>query len=182
MKKNMSCGIICGNTLETNFGFNEADIGCIQLKMFLNSQFNGLIKNGVERFYTNCNIGLDLFCAEIAQNACNNQADLICIQPFENQAMKWPDNYRERFYLIHEKSAKSILLNKDYDIRYVYLSEKYIIEHSDIILIIKSDSDKFCLAAKYALTLGKEIYMIDSDSLTLTVIKSQLINQESKYC
>ena len=181
MKKQISCGIICGSTMETDFGYDEDDIGCMQLKMFMKTQFEKLIKKGVEKIYTNCNVGLNLICAEIALRTCEDKADLICIQPYENQAKKWTSDYRDRFFALHEKCTESKLLHINYDLRYLYESENYIVEHSDIIVIVKSATDKYSLAAKYALALGKEIHIVDSDTLSATVIKSQMVNHGNSY-
>jgi uncharacterized phage-like protein YoqJ len=122
---------------EWEFGFNEREPSCIKLKLDLLQGISELYAMGYRDFYTSAELGVPLWAGEavLALKLYCPDIQLHIIQPYENQASRWPEEYRERFFSLHEKSDSSRLLYTRMNDRCYQEAMDIMLEESESILV-----------------------------------------------
>lgn len=166
MTKFINYGIITGKTLATEFGFDEENFKCTTLKEMLGNVFSQ--NKGI--YYTSCEAGLGIYSAEEVLNSKNQ---LFCVIPFENQAEKWSDNFRERYYTLHEKSVDTRFISKQFEKNCINDCENYITSSCDELFFITSQNDVIPQSVKSAFNSGKKITLINCDDFTIKIMKQE---------
>ncbi len=92
------------------FGYNEEEESCIALKAALRDALTQLIAEGVTVFLTDLE-GTGLYAAEelLRLQALYPAVQLECLLPFEEQAAKWSESLRDRYFYILEHCASVAL-------------------------------------------------------------------------
>ncbi len=94
---------------------NEFEEPYITLKSKLTEIIWKLYCANFKEFYLNCEYGIPLWAAEIVLALKKyNDISLQLITPYENQAEHWCEEYRNRYYAIHEKSDSVLMLSTAY--------------------------------------------------------------------
>ena len=124
-----------------SFGLDEKHPDCISLKLRLLTKIADLYSEGVTDFVCNCEIGIPLWAAEmvLCSKSCHN-VKLNIVTPYETQAALWTDEWRERYYTIHEKADSVTILNKQFSDTSYNDCNRYMIDNSDILLWAGSES------------------------------------------
>lgn len=160
MTKQKIYGLIGGNTLATNFGFDEENENFKKFKEFATNFISTL--DG--KILTCANAGLELWCGEIAVEC---QKPLLCVMPYEEQATKWCNDHRERFFNLHEKAENVEILSK----KYYYTCEEdakiYVAKNCDCLIIVKSKSNGLCENNLAEIMENKEVIVLDCDEFTI---------------
>ncbi|MDR0222633.1 MAG: DUF1273 domain-containing protein [Oscillospiraceae bacterium] len=103
MSKSNRCVISGTDIYRLPFGFNEDSRECQKVKTRLLHAITALHKNGVDEFYTDCGLGFPLWGGEIVTGLMNyNNVKLFVCFPYEDQPYKYAENWRERFFKVHE--------------------------------------------------------------------------------
>ena len=164
MTKQKIYGICCGNIFNTSFGFDEENENFISFKEAITGHLSSL-EGAV---MTTCNIGLELIAAE---TALSQNKDLICVIPFEGQADKWSEFYRERYFGVHEKSKRTVNLSSCFNNNNSYEADEYIAENCDELIVILSKGEGLPYTARRALELNKRVTIIDCDNFSVVNLK-----------
>jgi uncharacterized phage-like protein YoqJ len=128
------------------FGFDEENALAITLKEFLQKEIQDEIESGCTRFITGMEWGIEIICAEIILKLKEQhpQIHLACVLPFEEQAAKWNEEYRDRYFDVLERSNDMKLISTRFTSDCYQLRDDYIVERSSRILAVmdeeKSDS------------------------------------------
>ncbi len=181
MKKTMlSAGFLGVNLSLMSFGYDEESTICSKIKNALYTQICELYKNGVYIFYSSCFMGLEMWAAEIILKLHKlkefENIQLICCIPYEEQASKWPENIRERYYDILEKSNMNLFIQRRYTKDCISNCNKFIIKHSHFIIALSSLKEQFYdnkfndSIIEYANNLNKGIIIINSETADITPI------------
>lgn len=123
-----------------SYGYDEAHPRCIKLKLTLLRYIELLHLHGYHYFVTDCEFGAGFWAAEIVADLLPLHKDMWfgCIIPYEEQAVKWSVEQRERYFSLQEKSAEVRFLQKKYTTHCVENCQQYLINHADALLIVRS--------------------------------------------
>ena len=90
-----TCAIIGCSPMCFPWGFDEEDEGCAALKLILMNRISKLIGEGYTRFAVSMDSGVGLYAAEIIYGLkdTNEELEVICYTPFEEQATKWINDF-----------------------------------------------------------------------------------------
>lgn len=110
----MTCAIISKALVNTG-SINEFEPPYCTLKEELRQMIWELYCEGYTDFYSNCEYGVPLWCAEIViALKMYNDIRLHIAMPYEEQATKWGEDYRDRFFTVHEKADTVKILSTHY--------------------------------------------------------------------
>lgn len=81
---------------------NEDERSVSQIKAFLREEIWGLYISGFSDFYVSCELGVPLWSAEIICDLKkHNDIRLHITTPFEEQAVLWSEDIRDRYFQVH---------------------------------------------------------------------------------
>lgn len=147
------------------FGSDEADEKCSHLKLIIREQIIHLIEEDeVSYFISGMAMGIDMYTAEIVLDLKARYPDmqLECAIPYEEQAIRWPNALRERYYDIASKCDKETILQTHYSSGCFQRRNRYMVNQADIILAVWDGKPSGTgSTVKYALSKGKKIIRID---------------------
>lgn len=125
------------------FGLDEKSTDCMALKFLLLSKIADLNSNGVTDFVCNCEMGISLWAAEIVLSLKKyNAVRLNVIMPFEEQASLWSNEWRERYFKIHEQADCVIILNKHFSDTCYSDCDRFMIDNSNMLLWIGRENSE----------------------------------------
>lgn len=157
------------------FWYNENDINYLKMKSILKKSIIQLIKNyDVNHYISGMALGIDQYAAEIVLELKRQypQITLECVLPCENQAIKWTEVQRDRYFSIIKHCDKETLLQKQYTFYCMQKRNEYMVKNSSFIIAVfsgkPSGTYKTITLAK---SLGKNIIVIDPFSLEISTIK-----------
>jgi Uncharacterized protein conserved in bacteria len=170
MEKNYCCAIIGHNPMRFRFGWDEESSECIRLKLALLQQIQRLRGGGVTQFITACDPGVGLWCGELvnALRDGDDELQLYCILPHEEQATKWAPYLRDRYFEMLEKCTyvQAVAAHKTPDSQ--LNAYKSIIDRSDIILAVYDSTsargDDVDKAMEYAQKKKRPAILIHPDT------------------
>ena len=157
-----------------SFGFDEEDLRCIKLKIKLLQQISILYENGVRIFLTDCSLGVCLWSAEIVAGLMflHGDIELFCVIPYEEQSTKWPKEYRDRYFSLHENCTQSILINSGYTTKGLIACNRYLIDECGVLLAVCDNNnpgiDKAAYMVGYAKQVNRSIIYINPVTLAVT--------------
>jgi uncharacterized phage-like protein YoqJ len=170
-----SCAFTGHHPMRFDFGFDEEDQLCVTIKKVILSKMMALYKNGVITFYSDCEVGVDLWAAELALGMMKKYPDvqLVCVIPYEEQAKKWTSELRNRYYTVLEKSSYNQLISAPRTDNCYQLCAKYLVNHAGYLIAVYDNSnvtrlDNAAYAVAYAKRKGRIIIYIDPDTAQVT--------------
>ena len=127
----MTCAIIAESLV--NMGLiNEYEPPYNQIKEKLRDTIWGLYCEGYNEFWVNCEYGVPLWAAEIIiALKMYNDIKLHIAMPYEEQATKWAEDYRDRFFTVHENADTVKIISTHYTEDCYEKAERYMIDASD---------------------------------------------------
>lgn len=147
------------------FGLNEEHPFCISLKNALRKEIITKIEFGCLRFITGCSWGADMICSEIVLALKKEYPDieLICVIPYEKQASKWKEAFRNRYFNILEQSDRMMLISNKYTPDCYYERNRYMVDNSTHLIAVYNGEDKggTASAIAYARWRGLHITIIN---------------------
>lgn len=168
------CAMIGLNPDSFSYGLNEDDDRCIALKLKLLQQISILYENGIHVFLSNCALGVNMWAAEIVAGlmCIHPNIELICVIPYEEQAVKWPAEYRDRYFSLHEECTQSILFNTAYRKDCLIECGRYLVNESDILLAVCDEQNLHLSMAgqmvAYAKQVKRDLILIHPVTLAVT--------------
>lgn len=160
MTKQNSYGFIGGNPLDTRFGYDTENEEFLKFRKLLSE----LISKLDGEIHTCANAGIELACGECA---VENDKELVCVMPFEEQAAKWCPCQREHFFNLHAKAQKVEILSKKYYPECESFATNHIIESCDHLVYIGSLHKPLPVEIKNAMERGKPTTIINCDDFTI---------------
>lgn len=144
---------------------NEADPRCTALKSTLAEQIAALAAAGVTDYYSGGAEGTDCWAAEIVLSLRekNPALRLHCVLPCKEQAEKWDDSARERYYsILHRADSVAYVSQKYYDGCMIDRNHR-LVESSGLLLAVYNGVRRSGTGStvNYARKLGREIIVID---------------------
>lgn len=98
---------------------------------------------GYDSFWVNCEYGVPLWCAEIITAlSLHNDIKLQIAMPYEEQSTNWVEEFRDRFFAVHSLADSVELIAAQYDDECYDRADKYMIDASDMLLIVGSRPER----------------------------------------
>ncbi|MCI1269565.1 MAG: DUF1273 domain-containing protein [Ruminococcus sp.] len=141
-----------------SFGLDEKNPDCITMKLAMVSKINELYLSGVTNFVCNCEMGIPLWAAEAA--LCVRTLHPVRLHiaiPYENQVALWADEWRERYFNIHEQADSVTMLQKQFEEDCYINCDRLMIDHSDLLLWVGSRGG---FITEYTKRQGKHVILI----------------------
>jgi uncharacterized phage-like protein YoqJ len=178
MDKKICCALLGNSPMRFRFGWDEEDSGCIRLKLVLLQQIQMLRRDGVTQFMTACDPGGGLWCSEIINclRDGDDELQLYCVLPYEEQAIKWAPYLRERYFEMLEKCTYVSAVHTHKTPTSQFDAYKNIIQQSNVVLAVydpvSNRGDDVDRAITYAVTEQKPIILVHPDTFNVTVSKA----------
>ncbi len=133
------------------------------------------IREQADTFLCGCAKGADILCGEIIldiKQSSRPDIKLICAIPFHEYADRWTAEWKERYRDLLKGADKVIQVCDGYQPGCFHRRNRYLVDNCDSLIAVYDGSDKGGTAytVKYARQKGKEIIIINPDTLTRTVI------------
>ena len=127
----MTCAIIAKSLVDTGL-INEYEPPYSKIKEQLRDTIWELYCSGYTEFYSNCEYGVPLWAAEIIiALKMYNDIKLHIAMPHEEQATRWAEEYRDRFFTVHEKADTVKIISTHYTEDCYEKAERYMSDASD---------------------------------------------------
>lgn len=129
---------------------NENEKPYPEIKKRLREIIWSLYQSGFDIFYLNCEYGVPLWAAEIiCALKIYNDMELHIVTPYEEQAVNWCEEHRERYFKVHSKADSVVMASTQYcDNCYEY-ADNIMIDESDLLAVF-GEKGKRPHAEKYA--------------------------------
>lgn len=150
------------------FGFDEENALAFALREVLQQEIEKVIESGCTRFLTGMEWGVEIICAEIILKLKEQhpQVHLVCILPYEEQAAKWNEEYRDRYFDILERSNDMKLISTRFTSDCYRLRDEYIVQHSNRILAVLDDEkNEIVSLVEKAIRKGMDTVILNPSSL-----------------
>lgn len=136
------------------------------------------IKDGYSTFYCGAARGADILWGEIilAEKETNcPELKLICVIPFKKQTRGWGIIEKMRYRELMLRSDRIVQLYDSYQRGCYRARNHYMIDNSDVLIAIYNGEPKDGTACtvEYAKRQGKEIVIINPDTLTKAILNAQ---------
>ena len=170
-----ACAIVGHDLSLMDYGYNEEEPLCIMTKNAMESQMLALYQNGVSTFYSNCEIGVGLWGAELALELMSEHPaiELICVIPFEEQPRRWHECFRDRYYTVLEKSTYNELISTSLTEECYRQSGKFLVNHTEYLIAVCENGkvvhlDTAAYTVSYAKRKGRHILYINPETAEVT--------------
>ncbi len=168
-----TCAIIGCFPMCFPWGFDEEDEGCTALKLILMNRISKLIGEGYTRFAVSLDCGVGLYAAESIHGLkeTNEELEVICYVPYEEQATKWTPELRDRYFNALAASTEVINVAHRKTVGCEFRAHLETMTYADTVLGVCNSDDPYCeretSAIAVAEKLGKRILQIDPKCIQL---------------
>ncbi len=136
---------------------NENEPPYPEIKAKLREKIWNLYCKGYDSFWLNCEYGVPLWCGEIITAlAMYNDIELNIAMPYEEQSTNWVEEHRDRFFAVHADSDHVELISNQYTEDCYEMADEYMIDESDLVVIVGSPDQNNSLR-KYAESTGVKV-------------------------
>jgi uncharacterized phage-like protein YoqJ len=136
---------------------NENEYPYKTMKEKLREDIWELYCSGYDEFYLNCEYGIPLWAAEIiCALKMYNPIILNIVTPYEEQTTDWCEEWRNRYFEIHEKADTIKIMHTKYQNDAYENTDKFMIDTCDAIYLFNASSAASS-AEKYAKIQNKKI-------------------------
>ena len=118
------------------FGFDETDPRCIDFKKRVQATIQTLYDIGYRHFISGGALGMDMFAAEAVVELRKQHPEVILemVSPFDDQASKWPEEYRARHDLLFELADITTATSHVYTKSAMFIRNRYLVNNADLLL------------------------------------------------
>lgn len=152
------------------YGYDEEHPNCLTLNLKLALEIGQMQKRGVSTFLTGMGQGPDIWCAEIVLDLRHAYPDagikLVAVLPFEGQADRWHEEYRERYFSILAQADETIILQAHYSNGCMQRRNRYLVDSSaHLIAVYDGQKGGTQFTVEYAERKGLDVIILNPNSL-----------------
>ena len=187
MSKRTTCCFTGHRPQKLPWGYDEEWEDCIRLKVKLACEIEKMRRKGVTTFISGMALGVDLWAAEIVLDLKHayprDTIRLVAVIPYEGQADKWSNDYRERYFNVLAGADDEIVFRAHYTKACMHERNRYMVEQSaHMIAVFHGQPGGTANTVNYAETQGLHIVIINPNDLSrdektpyhgLTVLKQK---------
>lgn len=171
--KRMSCAFTGHRPHKFPWKYDESDSRCVELKQVLNEQIEKLAKSGVTDYFSGMAEGTDLWCSLIVLGLrkTNPALRLHCVLPHKGQADSWSESAREIYSEILKQADSVEYVSREYYEGCMIDRNHRLVDKAGLLLAVYNGARRSGTGAtvNYARKLGREIILIRSQTLQITV-------------
>ena len=110
---NMSCAVIAEPPSCFPWGFDEEDQRCVGIKLMILNRLSYMQTEGVARFFIPIDAGFGLYASELVVSLMETDKEfqLYSLISYEEQAVKWSPELRNRYYAVLEKCTEPVTVS-----------------------------------------------------------------------
>ncbi len=129
------------------------------LKKRIKVEIEKLYNRGIRVFLSGMAEGVDTFCAEavIALKAVYSDISLVAVLPYNHKAAGRSKEEKKRFFDILENSDSVVILQDKYSPDCYYKRNEYMVDNSDMLFAVYSESGGTAYTLKYAARKNKPV-------------------------
>ncbi len=168
--KQKTCCFSGHRPMKLSFGYDEGHPDCLRLKVSLIGEVDKMRKNGVTAFLTGMAQGIDLIAAGIVLDMRRAYPEdnlrLAAVIPYEGQADRWGEEYRERYFDILSKADEVVTLRTRYADTCMQERNRYMVNASSHLIAVYSGAEggtKYTV--DYAIKRGLDVVLINPGTL-----------------
>lgn len=168
-----TCAIIGCSPLCFPWGFDEEDEGCAALKLILMNRITKLRGEDYTRFAVSMDCGVGLYAAEILHGLkeSDEELEMICYVPYEEQATKWTPELRDRYFNALAECTDVINVSYEKTVGCEFRAHLAAMNEADMVIAVYDPDDPLCereaAAAAVAEMLNKQILTLDPKAIHL---------------
>ena len=160
-----------------SFGYDEAHPDCIRLRQRLAQEVRALAEEGVTTFLSGMALGVDLWGAQ-AVLALKNELPalrLVAAVPFRGQAGRWNAAARQQYQKILQQCDETVCFSEHFTKACMHERNRWMVERADVLLAVYNGCGVGGTAytVRCALSKGKQVRLLDPETLALQKIKSR---------
>ena len=164
--KEKSCAVIGSPPLSFPWGYDEDDEVCCALKLLLLNKIFQLYEQGIYRFIVPMDSGIGLYAAEAINvlRESHEDMELVCFIPYEEQAVKWSPQLRDRYFEVVEKCTEEEFISVEKTPTCELDAMLEAIDQAETVMAVCSAEEisdvNLATALRYAERTGREIVRI----------------------
>ena len=143
---------------------NEADPRCLQLKERLNRAVENAYEAGMRHFLCGMALGADFYFCDAVLGLRERQPGVTleaCI-PCEEQAARWRERDRQRYFALIERCDGETMVQRHYDKGCMLRRNRYMVDRSSrLIAVYNGTLGGTMYTLTYAMKRGLEIVTLD---------------------
>lgn len=154
-----TCCFTGPRTYKLNFASGEKDEACIDLKRRISLEIERLYQRGFKKFLSGMADGVDTYCAEAVLELRTTHPDisLVAVLPYNHKGAGRSEEEKKRFFKIIESADSVIVLQEHYSKDCYYKRNEYMVDNSDLLFAIYSETGGTAYTIKYAAKKDKSI-------------------------
>ncbi len=164
MKRDTTCCFTGHRPEKLPWKFNEEDTRCIELKARLRQAAEQAYADGYRHFITGMARGCDQYFAEIILELRQKCPDVTveAAIPCEEQASRWKDSERERYFRLVEECDLETMVQRHYDKGCMQRRNRYMVDRAArLIAVYDGMLGGTMYTIHYAMQRGVDVVMID---------------------
>lgn len=143
---------------------NEGDPRCLALKARLAEAVEQAYEQGVRHFLCGMARGADFYFCEavLALRQRHGGVTLEAVIPCEEQAARWGERDRERYFALVARCDRETVIQRHYDRGCMLRRNRYLVDHAEMLIAVYDGmlgGTMYTIA--YAMKQGREIVMLD---------------------
>lgn len=138
MRKEVTCSFTGHRPEKLPWGSNESDPRCVQLKGRLTDAVEQAYADGFRHFICGMARGADFYFAEAVLRLRGERQDvtLEAAIPCEEQAQRWREEERERYFRLVELCDYETMIQRHYDRTCMQRRNRYMVDHSALVIAV----------------------------------------------
>lgn len=151
MRREETCCFTGHRPNKLPWGRDEADPRCVALKSRMASELEKAYQRGYRHFISGMALGCDFYFFEtaLALRAHHSEVTLEAAIPCEEQAARWREQDRNRYFSLIEQCNYETLVQRHYTAGCMQRRDRYMVDRSSLLL-----------AAYDGMTLGGTMYTL----------------------
>lgn len=143
---------------------NEGDPRCLALKARLAEAVEQAYEQGVRHFLCGMARGADFYFCEavLALRQRHGGVTLEAVIPCEEQAARWGERDRERYFALVARCDRETVIQRHYDRGCMLRRNRYLVDHAEMLIAVYDGmlgGTMYTIA--YAMKQGREIVTLD---------------------
>lgn len=143
---------------------NEGDPRCLALKARLAEAVEQAYEQGVRHFLCGMARGADFYFCEavLALRQRHGSVTLEAVIPCEEQAARWGERDRERYFALVARCDRETVIQRHYDRGCMLRRNRYLVDHAEMLIAVYDGmlgGTMYTIA--YAMKQGREIVTLD---------------------
>lgn len=159
------------------YGKNEQCEEYQRIKAMMLAEIKHWAAQGYDTFYEGVARGMDIIFGEQVLLAKQDHPSikLVGVIPFEEQAARWTEAWRKRYFDLMRNSDEEVLISSYYTKDCFHRRNRYMVDHADVLIAVYDGkpSGGTAYTVDYARRNGKTVVILDPNTFTRQVISSQ---------